>query len=97
MRAAAASVTAGEPCGGDVASEAQPRIDQADVGGGDLPELSIQASLIARRIYFMPWLIFVKAMPEPDFGPAYDHAGIGLNPENRTPIRSDHEIVVAAV
>jgi hypothetical protein len=36
-------------------------------------------------------------MPEPNFGPAYDRASIGLNPENRTPIRGDHEIVVAVV
>ena len=27
-------------------------------------------------------------MPEPDFGPAYDYAGIDLNPENRPPIRN---------
>ena len=58
--------------------------------------LSIQSSLIPRRIYFMPWLIVVKAARQTDFSSAGDRARIGLNPVNPLPIWTNHHIVVLA-
>ena len=48
------------------------------------------------RIYFMPWLIVVKAARQTDFSSAGDRARIGLYPANRLPIWTNHHIVVLA-